>query len=115
MLQCCEQVAFVMCSAQYIFRRTQMSASTNLRLCQTAGAQEFMVKHGEAMDHNDKLLAADEADGGEAPATADAPSTTEGKPSAAADQLADDVGSGLKVRLLCMNTCQGEGGRESGH
>ena len=40
-----------------------------------------------------------QAEGGEAPATADPPSTTEGKPSAAADQLADDVGSGLKVSL----------------
>ena len=61
-----------------------------------------MLKHGEAMEHNDKLLAADEAEGGEAPATADAPSTTEGKPSAAADRLADDVGSGLKVKDLSL-------------
>ncbi len=56
-----------------------------------------MAKHADAMAHNDKLLAADEAEGGEAPAAADAPSTTEGKPSPAADQLAEDVGSGLKV------------------
>ena len=56
-----------------------------------------MAKHADAMAHNDKLLAADEAEGAEAPAAADAPSTTEGKPSPAADQLAEEVGSGLKV------------------
>ena len=50
-----------------------------------------MQKYNEAMEHNDKVLAADEAE------TADAPSITEGKPSQGADALADQASS-LKAR-----------------
>lgn len=58
-----------------------------------AGAQEFMGKHDEAMEHNEKLLAADEAaEGGAAEEAAAPPAAAE------ADQLAEQA-SQLKVRL----------------